>query len=76
MVSSEKGSLDMSITDAIKAAAEGKPNDFSAEIEAVLNDRLADAIEQKRMEFASAMFGDDEDEEEFDEEDFEEEEEE
>lgn len=54
----------MSITDAIKASAEGRPKDFSAEIEAVLNDRLAAAIEQKRIEFASAMFEDEDDEEE------------
>lgn len=51
----------MSIADIIKAAAEKNGSDFMDAIDSELKDRIADAIDQKRIEVTSSMFDDEDD---------------
>lgn len=57
----------MSIADIIKAAAEKNGSDFMDAIDTELKSRIADAVDQKRVEIASSMFDDEDDYEEDDE---------
>lgn len=58
----------MSTLDIINAAASADPAKFRDELSSELNDRIAAAIEMKRQEVATNMFGSIEDDEEGDDE--------
>ena len=60
----------MSVYDILNAANEKNASAFADAVKDELNDRIANAIDAKRVEVASSIF-DDEDEEEYDEEDYE-----